>query len=180
MIPNVIKNKIVGEANWRSTNGHGGVDDITRDNFILAAEYGYSLASQPAQPSAEEAAKEYADRFYQIKPYDNYESDYDYRTQCAKNLQVQEHFMAGQASKHRGDEPTIDSIRVQAFKDRRDLKASKSINEQLAVYIEAKEKEILRLKGIINEIKELKGNATTTQELFPLLQYISKLNPHEK
>lgn len=41
-----IKNKIIGEANWRSTNGHGGVDDITRDNFIQAAEYGYSLASE--------------------------------------------------------------------------------------------------------------------------------------
>lgn len=43
-IPEIIKNKIVGEANWRSTNGHGGVDDITRDNFILAAEYGYQLS----------------------------------------------------------------------------------------------------------------------------------------
>ena len=43
-IPIDVKNKIVGEANWRSTNGHGGVDDITRDNFILAAEWGYELA----------------------------------------------------------------------------------------------------------------------------------------
>lgn len=49
-IPQEIKIKIVQEANWRSTNGHGGVDDITRDNFILAAEYGYGLA-QPAAPS---------------------------------------------------------------------------------------------------------------------------------
>lgn len=46
MIPIPIKNKIVGEANWRSTNGHGGVDDITRDNFIQAAQYGYSLAQE--------------------------------------------------------------------------------------------------------------------------------------
>lgn len=45
-LPVVIKNKIVSEANWRSTNGHGGVDDITRDNFILAAEFGYQLACE--------------------------------------------------------------------------------------------------------------------------------------
>lgn len=43
-ITNDIKNKIVAEANWRSTNGHGGVDDVTRDNFILAASWGYELA----------------------------------------------------------------------------------------------------------------------------------------
>lgn len=43
-IPALTKRKIVAEANWRATNGHGGVDDITRDNFILAAEFGYELA----------------------------------------------------------------------------------------------------------------------------------------
>lgn len=45
-IPQEIKDKIEQEANWRSTNGHGGVDVITRDNFILAAIYGYQLAKQ--------------------------------------------------------------------------------------------------------------------------------------
>lgn len=39
-----IKNKIAAEADWRSTNGHGGVDETTRDNFILAASWGYELA----------------------------------------------------------------------------------------------------------------------------------------
>jgi hypothetical protein len=43
-IPNDIKRKIEEEANWRSTNGHGGVEEITRDNFILAASWGYELA----------------------------------------------------------------------------------------------------------------------------------------
>src|SRR5678810_516669 len=45
-IPIAIFNKIVAEANWQSTNGHGGVDDITRDNFIQSASFGYSLAQQ--------------------------------------------------------------------------------------------------------------------------------------
>ena len=45
-IPEVIKNKIVAEANWRSTNGHGGVDDQLRDEFINHAEFGYQLATQ--------------------------------------------------------------------------------------------------------------------------------------
>ncbi len=56
-IPQEIKNKIVGEANWRSTNGHGGVDDITRDNFIIAAEYGYSLSAPSEQISEEDEYK---------------------------------------------------------------------------------------------------------------------------
>jgi hypothetical protein len=43
-IPNDTKSKIEAEANWRSTNGHGGVDGVTRDNFILAASWGYELA----------------------------------------------------------------------------------------------------------------------------------------
>jgi hypothetical protein len=46
IIPEVIKNKIVAEANWRSTNGHGGVDDQLRDEFINHAEWGYQLATQ--------------------------------------------------------------------------------------------------------------------------------------
>lgn len=49
-IPQKIKNKIIDEAQWRATNGHGGVDQITYDNFIIAAEYGYSLqAPLPSQ-----------------------------------------------------------------------------------------------------------------------------------
>lgn len=76
--PQSIKNKIVGEANWRSTNGHGGVDDITRDNFILAAEFGYSLA-QPKQEAIEgkelsewvkasdELPEDKADIFFKVK-----------------------------------------------------------------------------------------------------------------
>lgn len=43
-IPDDIKRKIEEEADWRSTNGHGGIDNTTRDNFILAAEWGYELA----------------------------------------------------------------------------------------------------------------------------------------
>jgi hypothetical protein len=38
---------------------------------------------------------------------------------------------------------------------------------------DAVEKEIEMLKGMLSEIKRLKESATTTQELFPLLQYIS-------
>ena len=43
-ISNDIKNKIAAEADWRATNGHGGVDEITHANFILAASWGYELA----------------------------------------------------------------------------------------------------------------------------------------
>lgn len=43
-IPNDIKTKIESEGNWRSTNGHGGVDETTLNNFILAATWGYELA----------------------------------------------------------------------------------------------------------------------------------------
>lgn len=50
-IPQKIKNKIVEEANWRSTNGHGGVNDVARDNFIQAAEFGYLLAKSQSAPS---------------------------------------------------------------------------------------------------------------------------------
>lgn len=42
-IPQEIRNKIIDEAHWRATNGHGGLDQITYDNFIMAAEYGYLL-----------------------------------------------------------------------------------------------------------------------------------------
>lgn len=44
-----VRNIIEEEASWRSTNGHGGVDEITRSNFIIAAEYGYSL--RPVHPA---------------------------------------------------------------------------------------------------------------------------------
>lgn len=60
-IPNDVKRKIVSEANWRATNGHGGVHDVTRDNFILAASFGYELAYNEILESKGLAKKEKTD-----------------------------------------------------------------------------------------------------------------------
>lgn len=48
-----IDRAVTEEAEWRSTNGHGGVDTITRDNFILAAKFGYNLATQDMRKECE-------------------------------------------------------------------------------------------------------------------------------
>ena len=38
-----VGNKINQEANWRSTDGHGAVNELTHHNFTQGAEYGYRL-----------------------------------------------------------------------------------------------------------------------------------------
>jgi hypothetical protein len=79
----------------------------------LESNTGYTRADVPDQ-SIEEAAKDYADRFYPIKGYLHYESDYDYRTACAKHEQVQEHFRAGaNSTRQQGDvniNPQVEKI----------------------------------------------------------------------
>lgn len=48
-VPDDIKNKIISESDWRATNGHGGVDEITRENFILASVFGYLLSKNKVE-----------------------------------------------------------------------------------------------------------------------------------
>lgn len=75
-------------------------------------------ATTPAIPEdVNAAAKEYADGFYPIKDYSCYESDYDYRTQVAKNEQVQEHYKAGAAHIQKQGEKSIPSSIVRRLED---------------------------------------------------------------
>lgn len=78
-------------------NCHYTMDDSRRDASIRAMDqYAAQFRHDQFTPSnVEEAAKEYANGFYPVKPYDHYESDYDFRTERARNLQLQEHFKAG-------------------------------------------------------------------------------------
>lgn len=42
------KNRIEKEADWRTTNGHGGVDALSREYFIAGAEYEHdALVNNP-------------------------------------------------------------------------------------------------------------------------------------
>lgn len=52
-VPEDIKNKIISESDWRATNGHGGVDEVTKENFIQATIFGY-LLSKPKEHKSDE------------------------------------------------------------------------------------------------------------------------------
>lgn len=47
-VPEDIKNKIISESDWQTTNGHGWVDEAARENIIRSAIFGY-LLSQPKE-----------------------------------------------------------------------------------------------------------------------------------
>jgi len=47
-IPSEIKELIESEANWRATNGHGGVDQYTYDVAKSCLEQGYQLSQTPS------------------------------------------------------------------------------------------------------------------------------------
>lgn len=86
-----IKNKIISESDWRATNGHGGVDEVTKENFIQAAIFGY-LLSQPKEHKSDENSLPKSDieqeaEKYELKNFveDDFEiaNDFDFYEACA-------------------------------------------------------------------------------------------------
>jgi len=94
-------------------------------DFDLPGEAGsvedYKPGQDKGKGSLEERAEKYALGFVPFKNYDDYESDYDYRTAEAKRRQIEEHYLAGSKDPGGGDQENWDDV-VKLYK--RETKAS--------------------------------------------------------